>query len=105
MVKASEQPMKMVKVRAGTVNKMRELEVLKDELRVAGQDGEGQSSSSSGGADIMQGLYAFSQTEPYIPDPVVNVSCRCWKASFSFLHQTLAYIANVNLLRLDVFLS
>ncbi|KAF9560913.1 Rad4-domain-containing protein [Agrocybe pediades] len=70
-VKAGEQPMKMVKVRAGTVNKMRELEVLKDELRVAGQDDQGQGSSSAGD-EIMQGLYAFSQTEPYIPDPVVD---------------------------------
>jgi len=74
-VKEGEQPMKMVKVRAGTVNRMRELEVLKDELKVAGQDeaenGEG---SSSVAGEIMQGLYAYSQTEPYIPAPVVDVS-------------------------------
>ncbi|KAF8885705.1 hypothetical protein CPB84DRAFT_1788199 [Gymnopilus junonius] len=72
MVKEGEQPMKMIKLRAGTVNRMRELEVLKDELREAGQntgDGEG---SSTAGAEIMQGLYAFSQTEPYVPEPVVN---------------------------------
>ncbi|KAJ3503963.1 hypothetical protein NLJ89_g8197 [Agrocybe chaxingu] len=70
MIKAGEQPMKMVKVRAGTVNKMRELEVLKDELKIAGE-GDGASSSSAAG-EIMQGLYAYSQTEPYTPDPVID---------------------------------
>jgi xeroderma pigmentosum group C-complementing protein len=73
---AGEQPMKMVKMRAGTVNRMRELEVLKDDLRVAGQDGpnghDGAFSSAVG--EIMQGLYAYSQTETYVPDPVVDVS-------------------------------
>lgn len=70
--------MKMVKVRTGTVNRMRELEVLKDELRVAGQDGvqgegpEGTGGSLSGG-EIMQGLYAYSQTEAYVSPPVVAV--------------------------------
>ena len=61
--------MKMVKMRAGTVNRMRELEVLKDELKVAGNEGP-----SSAAGDIMQGLYAYSQTEPYVPDPVIDVS-------------------------------
>ena len=72
---AGSQPMKMVKLRAGTVNRMRELEVLKDELKVAGQDSpNGQDEGSSSTAEaIMQGLYAYSQTEPYIPDPVVDV--------------------------------
>jgi len=74
-VKEGEQPMKMVKVRAGTVNRMRELEVLKDELKVAGQDeaenGEG---SAAATGEIMQGLYAYSQTELYIPAPVIDVS-------------------------------
>lgn len=78
MVKAGEQPMKMVKMRVGTVNRMRELEVLKDELRVAGE-GDDQSTGSATanpGSEVMQGLYAFSQTEPYVPDPVVDVSFR-----------------------------
>ncbi|KAF9485754.1 Rad4-domain-containing protein [Pholiota conissans] len=70
-VRAGEQPMKMVKVRAGTVNRMRELEGLKDDLRVAGQDDSNEATSSSG-PEIMQGLYAYSQTEPYVPEPVVN---------------------------------
>lgn len=64
-VKAGEQPLKMVKVRAGTVNKLRELEVLKE----AGTSGEG-----GPPGDAMQGLYARSQTEPYVPEPVINVS-------------------------------
>jgi xeroderma pigmentosum group C-complementing protein len=54
---------------------MRELEILKDELRVAGQDdpnGQNEGSSSAAG-EIMQGLYAYSQTEQYVPDPVVDV--------------------------------
>ncbi|KAF8157998.1 hypothetical protein B0H34DRAFT_707119 [Crassisporium funariophilum] len=72
IVVAGSQPMKMVKVRAGTVNRMRELEVLKDELRVAGQDGSNGEGSSNTAGEAMQGLYAFSQTEPYVPDPVVN---------------------------------
>jgi xeroderma pigmentosum group C-complementing protein len=63
-IKTGEQPLKMVKVRAGTVNKLRELEVLKE----AGVKDEGNS------GEVMQGLYARSQTEPYIPDPVVDVS-------------------------------
>lgn len=75
-VTEGEQPMKMVKVRAGTVNRMRELEVLKDELKVAGQDAatNGEGSSAAAGGEIMQGLYAYSQTEPYVPAPVVEVS-------------------------------
>lgn len=63
-IKTGEQPLKMVKVRAGTVNKLRELEVLKE----AGGSGEGNS------GDAMQGFYARLQTELYIPDPVVDVS-------------------------------
>jgi xeroderma pigmentosum group C-complementing protein len=63
-VKAGEQPLKLVKVRAGTVNKLRELEVLKE----AGTSGEG-----GPPGEAMQGLYARSQTELYVPDPVVNV--------------------------------
>ncbi|KAF5377814.1 hypothetical protein D9615_006671 [Tricholomella constricta] len=65
VVKEGCQALKMVKIRAGTINRMRELEVLKDELREAGDAG-----TSVG--ETMQGLYARNQTEPYMPDPVVN---------------------------------
>lgn len=80
---AGEQPMKMVKIRAGTVNRMRELEALKDDLRVAGDDGPNghDEGPSSAAGEIMQGLYAYSQTEPYVPDPVIDVS---FSSLFSF---------------------
>ncbi|GLB38652.1 putative rad4 beta-hairpin domain 2 [Lyophyllum shimeji] len=64
-VKAGEQPLKMVKIRTGTINRMRELEVLKDGLREAGDSG-------ASVEETMQGLYARSQTEVYQPGPVVN---------------------------------
>jgi len=65
----------MVKVRPNTINKMRELEVLKDELKVAGSDApSGEGSSPVVSREVLQGLYAFSQTETYIPNPVVDVS-------------------------------
>jgi xeroderma pigmentosum group C-complementing protein len=68
-VKEGMQPLKFNKVRAGTVNRMRELEILKDGLREAG---EGSGTTPAAG-EVMQGLYARSQTEPYVPDPVVDV--------------------------------
>lgn len=57
-VKEGAQPMKWVKVRAMTVNKRRELEVV----------GE-----ASGDGEVLQGLYALNQTELYQPPPVINV--------------------------------
>ncbi|EAU86269.2 DNA repair protein rhp42 [Coprinopsis cinerea okayama7 len=65
MIKAGCQPLKTVKARPGTLNRQRELEVLKDELRDAGFSGD-----ASG--EVMQGLYARSQTELYVPDPIVD---------------------------------
>ena len=75
-VREGSQPLKVVKVRAGTVNKMRELEV----LREAGA-GEGEGSEGGVGGEATQGLYARSQTEMYRPDPVINVSASvlCFK--------------------------
>ncbi|KAG6843606.1 hypothetical protein H0H87_002651, partial [Tephrocybe sp. NHM501043] len=64
MISEGQQPLKMVKIRAGTINRMRELEVMKDELKEAGDPG--------GLAETMQGLYARNQTEPYLPDPVID---------------------------------
>jgi xeroderma pigmentosum group C-complementing protein len=58
--------MKMVKVRPGTVSRMREIEIVKDGLREAGE--------ASNSVDVMQGLYARSQTERYVPVPVIDVS-------------------------------
>ncbi|PFH49962.1 hypothetical protein AMATHDRAFT_194065 [Amanita thiersii Skay4041] len=69
------QPLKLVKFRAGTINKMRELEM----LREAGSSAQGSrqnegvaADGDAGGSEIMQGLYSRSQTELYIPDPVVD---------------------------------
>ena len=67
------QPMKWVKQRAVTVNKQRAIEMAlaeRNERAGANDQGEGFSSEK----DIMQGLYSMSQTELYVPDPIVNVS-------------------------------
>lgn len=56
------QPMKMVKQRAVTISRQREMELAIERAKSEGHptaDGE-----------IMQGLYAFSQTELFKPDPV-----------------------------------
>ncbi len=62
-IKEGEQPMKTVKVRSSTVNKMRELEMM-----VAG------AAESTSSGEITHGLYAYSQTESYVPDAVVDVT-------------------------------
>jgi xeroderma pigmentosum group C-complementing protein len=56
----------MIKLRASTVGKMREVEV----LREAGSGG----GEAAGASEVMQGLYARSQTEKFVPDPVIDVS-------------------------------
>lgn len=80
-VKEGCQAMKFVKVRAGTVNRMRELEVMKDGLKEAGEDTRVMASGDMSGGEVMQGLYARSQTEPYTPEPIIDVStdlgCSC----------------------------
>lgn len=62
VVKEGEAALKSIKMRASTVGRMRELEMLKE----AGQSQEN--------GDAMQGLYARHQTERFVPPPVVNVS-------------------------------
>jgi xeroderma pigmentosum group C-complementing protein len=57
-VKDRQEPMKWVKQRAVTLNKRRQQEMARLEA----------------GEDIMQGLYAESQTEVFIPPPIVDVS-------------------------------
>ncbi|KAJ7741359.1 hypothetical protein B0H16DRAFT_1565520 [Mycena metata] len=88
-IKEGEQPMKLVKMRASTIGKMREVEGMREILRATGErrvteNGEsgdnaaGDSSAPKKGKgkeldnEIMQGLYALSQTELYVPDPIVN---------------------------------
>jgi hypothetical protein len=65
-VKPGYQPMKWVKSRAATVNKRREIEMALEISRSNGADDDA-------GEDVMQGLYALSQTELYKPPPVVDV--------------------------------
>ncbi|KAG7445688.1 Rad4-domain-containing protein [Guyanagaster necrorhizus] len=64
-VREGVQPLKMIKSRPGTIGRMRELEILKDSLREAGEDADDQ-------AQVMHGLYARGQTELYVPKPVVD---------------------------------
>lgn len=81
------QPLKSIKVRASTLNRQRELEIMKDGLREAGEEMPGAGSSKD---TVMQGLYARSQTEVYQPEPVVDVgrqrsmtnSLTCYRAKF-----------------------
>lgn len=60
---------------------MRELEILKDELRDAGEPGS--LNGNAPGGELMQGLYSRKQTELYVPDPVVDVSD--YFSAFAFL--------------------
>ena len=68
-VKMGELPLKMGKARAGTVTKLREIEMVREEVRMKGEGEDG-----DGEKDVMQGLYARSQTEVYVSDPVIDVS-------------------------------
>lgn len=68
-VKMGELPLKMGKARAGTVTKLREIEMVREEVRMKGEGEDG-----GGEKDVMQGLYARSQTEVYVSDPVIDVS-------------------------------
>ncbi|KAI6044876.1 hypothetical protein EDC04DRAFT_3137624 [Pisolithus marmoratus] len=58
------QPMKMVKQRAATISRQREME-----LAIERAKSEGHSTTDG---EVMQGLYAFSQTELYMPEPIKN---------------------------------
>lgn len=71
---AGEQPLKMVKLRAGTLNKMREVEVRRERELAAAAAGDGDEQGRFGvEGDVMQGLYGRHQTELYKPPPVSNV--------------------------------
>ena len=78
---AGSQPLKTIKARPNTVNRVRELEVLKDELRDAGHSAEN--------VEVMQGLYARSQTELYIPPPIVDVRPLSSLADYSRIADTV----------------
>jgi len=59
------QPMKMVKQRAVTVSRQREMELALERAKADGHAG--------GDEEVMQGMYALSQTEAYTPDPIKDV--------------------------------
>ncbi|OJA20205.1 hypothetical protein AZE42_04620 [Rhizopogon vesiculosus] len=64
VVREGCQPMKMVKHRAVTIGRKREMEVALEKAQASGHGGEGE--------EDLQGLYARSQTELYTPKPVVD---------------------------------
>ncbi|KAJ6461221.1 hypothetical protein C8R47DRAFT_1159587 [Mycena vitilis] len=93
-VKEGEQAMKWEKMRATTIGRMREVELMREGLRIAGEQAAGDEAASgtnAGGSsskqteEVMQGLYALSQTERYVPEPVVNVSSRSNQKSVFFV--------------------
>jgi xeroderma pigmentosum group C-complementing protein len=65
VIRQGAQPMKMVKQRAATVSRQREMELALERANVDGHAGPDE--------DVMQGLYARSQTELYKPEPIQNV--------------------------------
>ncbi|KAJ3824900.1 hypothetical protein F5880DRAFT_1611580 [Lentinula raphanica] len=93
-IKAGEVPMKYVKLRASTIGKKREIEMIKEEMKNAKEKTKAQAKSSgvidihvdelaseeqtgitegtTVEGEVMQGLYARHQTEPYVPDPVID---------------------------------
>jgi len=74
------QPMKWVKQRASTVNKRREIEMALERGR---GERAGEPSSGVSEEEVMQGLYAESQTELYIPEPIIDVRVAHWFFSLS----------------------
>lgn len=59
IVKSGEQAIKYIKQHSSTINRQREVEVLREQGKV-GDEG------------IMQGLYSRMQTEQYVPAPIVD---------------------------------
>jgi xeroderma pigmentosum group C-complementing protein len=109
-IKEGEQPMKWVKMQASTIWRKREMEAMREGLRIAGEHAEAEAAAANGDddggdgggdggpgessakkigqgleKDVMQGLYALSQTELYVAAPVVDVS-----SSFPVLSDAMA---------------
>ena len=64
--------MKWVKQRASTVSRRREIEMVLERGREE-RERAGEPSSGVGEQEMMQGLYAESQTEVYKPEAIVDV--------------------------------
>ncbi|KAJ3855560.1 hypothetical protein EV368DRAFT_79526 [Lentinula lateritia] len=90
-IKEGTAPMKYVKLRASTIGRKREIEMIKEGMKdiqkktkgangvigiyvdeVVDEERAGTSGNADTGGEIMQGLYARNQTELYVPDPVVD---------------------------------
>lgn len=76
------QPMKMVKQRAVTVSRQREMELALERAKAEGHAG--------GDEEVMQGLYALSQTEVYTPEPIKDV-----RSGSSFYYFPFSSISSV----------
>ncbi|KAJ3862027.1 hypothetical protein EV359DRAFT_46026 [Lentinula novae-zelandiae] len=68
-IKEGAAPMKYVKLRASTIGRRREIEMIKEGMKDIHEKTKG---ANDTGGEIMQGLYARNQTELYVPDPVVD---------------------------------
>ncbi|KAJ3916925.1 hypothetical protein F5877DRAFT_45622 [Lentinula edodes] len=68
-IKEGAAPMKYVKLRASTIGRRREIEMIKEGMKDIQEKTKG---ANDTGGEIMQGLYARNQTELYVPDPVVD---------------------------------
>ncbi|KAG7091277.1 hypothetical protein E1B28_010326 [Marasmius oreades] len=72
-IKEGEQPTKLIKIRASTINRQREIELMKEGLPEAGMSTSvGTDVNGKDSGEVMQGLYARRQTEQFVPDPVVD---------------------------------
>ncbi|GAW01080.1 Rad4-domain-containing protein [Lentinula edodes] len=90
-IKEGAAPMKYVKLRASTIGRRREIEMIKEGMKdiqektkgangvigihvdeLVDEERAGTSGNADTGGEIMQGLYARNQTELYVPDPVVD---------------------------------
>ncbi|KAJ3992768.1 hypothetical protein F5050DRAFT_1811150 [Lentinula boryana] len=92
-IREGEVPMKYVKLRASTIGRRREIEMIKEGMKdmqertkvqevngvigihvdeLGSEERAGTPGRANAGGEIMQGLYARNQTELYVPDPVID---------------------------------
>ncbi|KAJ3735857.1 hypothetical protein DFJ43DRAFT_1207547 [Lentinula guzmanii] len=92
-IRKGEVPMKYVKLRASTIGRRREIEMIKEGMKdmqgrtkvqevngvigihvdeLGSEERAGTPGRANAEGEIMQGLYARNQTELYVPDPVID---------------------------------
>ncbi|KAJ3787651.1 hypothetical protein GGU10DRAFT_426726 [Lentinula aff. detonsa] len=92
-IREGEAPMKYVKLRASTIGRRREIEMIKEGMKdmqertkvqevngvigihvdeLGSEERVGTPGRANAEGEIMQGLYARNQTELYVPDPVID---------------------------------